>query len=153
MKKIIILLLISIFLVGCETSFNTPTSKVESFLHKYQMLDKNVLLDLDNVLSKDKTLSKTQRKEYKELLKKQYQNLSYKIKSEDIENNIAIVEVEIEVLDYNIKEDDIDKKLEKLKSVEDKKRYELTFYLTKEKGIWEIDNLNDDDYKKINGIY
>ena len=133
---------------------NTPTSKVESFLNKYQILDKNVLKDLDNYLSKDKTLTNKQKEKYKELLKRQYQNLSYKIKNEEIENNVSIVETEIEVLDYSrIKEKNINKKLDKMKNTEEKKKYELTFYLNKEKGIWKIDSLSEDDYKKINGLY
>ena len=153
-KKIIIFLLGILLLVGCENNINTPTSKVESFLNKYQMLDKNVLLDLDNTLNKDKNLTKKQKEKYKELLKKQYQNLSYKIMNEEIENKIAIVEVKIEVLDYSsIKEKNIDERLNKMKNIESKKDYELTFYLTKEKGIWKIDNLTEDDYKKINGLY
>ena len=60
MKKIIILVGL-IFLLGCENTLNTPTSKVESFLNKYQILDKNVLKDLDNYLSKDKTLTNKQK--------------------------------------------------------------------------------------------
>ena len=153
MKKIIILVGL-IFLLGCENTLNTPTSKVESFLNKYQILDKNVLKDLDNYLSKDKTLTNKQKEKYKELLKRQYQNLSYKIKNEEIENNVSIVETEIEVLDYSrIKEKNINKKLDKMKNTEKKKKYELTFYLNKEKGIWKIDSLSEDDYKKINGLY
>lgn len=153
MKKIIILVGL-IFLLGCENTLNTPTSKVESFLNKYQILDKNVLKDLDNYLSKDKTLTNKQKEKYKELLKRQYQNLSYKIKNEEIENNVSIVETEIEVLDYSrIKEKNINKKLNKMKNTEEKKKYELTFYLNKEKGIWKIDSLSEDDYKKINGLY
>lgn len=153
-KKIIILLISVLFVVGCENTLNTPTSKVESFLNKYQKLDKNVLLDLDNIIDNNKDLNKKQKEEYKELLKKQYQNLSYKIKSEEVEKNVSIVETEIEVLNYsNIKEDNIDKKIDKMKNVEEKKKYEITFYLNKEKGIWVIEKLNDDDYLKINGLY
>ena len=154
MKKIIILLLPILFLLGCENTLNTPTSKVESFFKKYQTLDKNVLLDLDNYIDKNNKLTKKQKEEYKELLKRQYQNLSYKIKNEEIENNVSIVETEIEVLDYSrIKEKNINKKLDKMKNTEEKKKYELTFYLNKEKGIWKIDSLSEDDYKKINGLY
>ena len=153
MKKIIILVGL-IFLLGCENTLNTPTSKVESFLNKYQILDKNVLKDLDNYLSKDKTLTNKQKEKYKELLKRQYQNLSYKIKNEEIENNVSIVETELEVLDYSRKKKkNINKKLNKMKNTEEKKKYELTFYLNKEKGIWKIDSLSEDDYKKINGLY
>ena len=151
-KKIVILILPILLLLGCQNSFNTPTSKVESFFHKYQELDKNVLKDLDNILDKE-NLTQKQKEKYKELLKRQYQNLSYKIKSEDIEKTNAIVETEIEVLDYNVKESNINKKLDKMKLVDNKKKYNITFYLTKENGIWKIDNLEDEDYQKINGLY
>ena len=152
-KKIIILLLPILFLLGCENTINTPTSKVESFLSKYQKLDEDVLKDVDNILDKEK-LTKKQKEAYKEILKKQYQNLSYKIKNEEVEKDVSIVETEIEVLDYSsIKEKNIDKKLNKMKNIEEKKKYEITFYLNKEKGIWVIEKLNDDDYLKINGLY
>lgn len=154
MKKIIILLLPILFLLGCENTLNTPTSKVESFFKKYQTLDKNVLLDLDNYIDKNNKLTKKQKEEYKEVLKKQYQNLSYKIKNEEVEKDVSIVETEIEVLNYsNINEKDIYKKIDKMKNVEEKKKYEITFYLNKEKGVWVIEKLNDDDYLKINGLY
>lgn len=154
MKKIIILLLPILFLLGCENTLNTPTSKVESFFKKYQTLDKNVLLDLDNYIDKNNKLTKKQKEEYKEVLKKQYQNLSYKIKNEEVEKDVSIVETEIEVLNYsNINEKDIYKKIEKMKNIEEKKKYEITFYLNKEKGVWVIEKLNDDDYLKINGLY
>ena len=45
-------------------------------------------------------MNEEEKKEYKMLLEKQYQNLSYKIKNEEIVGNNATVEVEIEVLDY-----------------------------------------------------
>ena len=154
MKKIIILLLPILFLLGCENTLNTPTSKVESFFKKYQTLDKNVLLDIDNYIDKNNKLTKKQKEEYKEVLKKQYQNLSYKIKNEEVEKDVSIVETEIEVLNYsNINEKDIYKKIEKMKNIEEKKKYEITFYLNKEKGVWVIEKLNDDDYLKINGLY
>lgn len=154
MKKIIILLLPILFLLGCENTLNTPTSKVESFFKKYQTLDKNVLLDLDNYIDKNNKLTKKQKEEYKEVLKKQYQNLSYKIKNEEVEKDVSIVETEIEVLNYsNINEKDIYKKINKMKNIEEKKKYEITFYLNKEKGVWVIEKLNDDDYLKINGLY
>ncbi len=101
MKKIIVALFLGAFLlVGCDNTMNTPTSKVEEILGKYQKLDKKVLTELDDVLKNEESMSEDQRKEYKILLEKQYQNLSYKIKNEEIEGDSATVDVEIEVLDY-----------------------------------------------------
>lgn len=89
-----------LFLAGCSTTMNTPTSKVEEFLGKYQNMDDDVLVQLDQVLDDDKTMSKEQKDKYRAILEKQYQNLSYKIENEDIQGDDATVDVKIEVLDY-----------------------------------------------------
>lgn len=88
------------FLVGCSTTMNTPTSKVEEFLSKYQNMDNDVATQLDQVLSDDDTMNDEQKEKYRAVLEKQYQNLSYKIENEDINGDEATVDVEIEVLDY-----------------------------------------------------
>lgn len=205
MKKVIIVIILGLFLfVGCDNTMNTPTSKVEQYLGKYQKLDKDVLSDLDNVLEEDSDMSDEQKKEYRTLLEKQYQNLSYKIKNEEIKGDSATVDVEIEVLDYqssinkskeyyvehqdefsdksedNGKDNDedenslgdkveeakdevedkidsiasfIDYKIKELKNVENKTKYDLTFNLTKEDGVWVIDELSESDRQKLHGLY
>lgn len=101
MKKILILFsLILLFITGCGTKMGTPTAKVEEFLGKYQSMDTAVLAQLDSVIGTDSAMSDDQKKEYRGLMEKQYQNLSYKIKSEEIDGNDATVDVEIEVYDY-----------------------------------------------------
>ena len=47
------------------------------------------------------TFNDTQSTSYKELMKKQYKDLTYTIKEELIDGNNATVTVEIEVYDYN----------------------------------------------------
>lgn len=178
MKKIIILLLPILFLLGCENTLNTPTSKVESFFKKYQTLDKNVLLDLDNYIDKNNKLTKKQKEEYKEVLKKQYQNLSYKIKEETIDGKNATVEAEIEVYNYKKILDEVndyynehqeefmndetkstdtlkynDYKLEKLKNANDKVTYTLNLTLKKVDDKWVLDDLTDTEISKIHGMY
>ena len=99
-KKIIVFLsLLVMFMTGCGNNM-TPTAKVEEFLGRYQSMDSNVLTQLDNVISNDTTMNDTQKKDYKTLMEKQYQNLSYKIKNEEIDGDKAEVLVEIEVYDY-----------------------------------------------------
>lgn len=101
MKKLLITFsLILILVTGCGTKMGTPTAKVEEFLGKYQSMDSEVLTQLDSVISTDSAMSDNQKKEYKSLMEKQYQNLSYKIKSEEIDGDNASVDVEIEVYDY-----------------------------------------------------
>ena len=78
----------------------TPTAQVEECLGKYQSMDSDVLTQLDNVISNDTTMDDTQKKDYKSLMEKQYQNMSYKIKDEEINGDKASVLVELEVFDY-----------------------------------------------------
>jgi hypothetical protein len=164
MKRILLgLSFIVLFIVGCTNTMNTPTKRVEELLGKYQKLDSAVLAQLDNVIAEDTTMTDEQKKEYRSLMEKQYQNLSYKIKGEEITGDDASVDVEIEVLDYatsinesrkyysehrdEFKDEDIDKtetviddntkyidyKIKELKNVTDKKKYDITFNLVKAK--------------------
>ena len=181
MKKLLVVFFItSIFLLGCQNNLNTPTSTVEQFFSKYQKLDKDVLNDLDKVIKKEKNMNEEQKKIYKTIMERQYQNLSYKISNEEVVNNTATVDVEIEVLDYSgtikrakkyyfehpkefnytIENDSLENtenyinyKLEKLSDVKEKNKYELTLTLTKEDNIWSINKLSDSDIEKIHGLY
>ena len=85
MKKIIIIIIGILFITGCQSEKLTPTSIVEAYLSKYQNLDKSVLKDLEMSLEDEKNMTEEQKKEYKSLIEKQYQNLSYKIKNEEID--------------------------------------------------------------------
>ena len=163
MKKILIItLLISVFLLGCEKMMETPTSKVENFLGRYQRLDKDVLKELNNIIEDEQDMTEEEKLEYKKLLEKQYQNLSYKIKKEIIAKDIATVDVEIEVLDYknaiNKAEKECEKnliqcKLKEMKNINNKTKYDLTFTLNQEEGKWVIENLNETAVKKLHGLY
>lgn len=101
MKKILVSLSLFLLLVaGCSNTMNTPTKTVEEFLGRYQSMDSEILAQLDQVVSEDSNMSDEQKGEYRSLMEKQYQNLSYKIKNEEIDGNKATVDVEIEVYDY-----------------------------------------------------
>lgn len=99
-KLIVFLSLLVMFVTGCGNNMSAPSEKVEEFLGRYQSMDSNILTQLDNVISNDETMNDTQKKDYKTLMEKQYQNLSYKIKDEKIDGDKAEVLVEIEVFDY-----------------------------------------------------
>ena len=103
LKKIFIVFLGLFLLVGCTATDNTPSSKVEEFMEKYQRLDDEVLTQLDLTLDSDTEMNADQKKDYRSLMEKQYQNLSYKITDEKVEDDTATVDVEIEVFDYKIK--------------------------------------------------
>ena len=98
MKRIskVLLMVMALFLiVGCGNMMNTPTKKVEEFLSKYQTQDKDVLDQLDDVIKEAGTMNDDQKETYRDLMKKQYQNLSYKIKDETEDGDNATVQVEI----------------------------------------------------------
>ena len=101
-------------------------------------------------------------------MEKQYQNLSYKITDEEIINDTAIVNVEIEVLNYSYSlsnskkyyeehKEEIknynDYKIKELEKVEDKIKYNIVFSLTEFNGVWELNELDKNDLKKIHGLY
>ncbi|MBO5414356.1 MAG: hypothetical protein J6A17_01880 [Bacilli bacterium] len=100
LNKIFIVFLGLFLLVGCTATDNTPSSKVEEFMEKYQRLDDEVLTQLDLTLDSDTEMNADQKKDYRSLMEKQYQNLSYKITDEKVEDDTATVDVEIEVFDY-----------------------------------------------------
>lgn len=176
-KKILIGITALFLIVGCGNMMNTPTKRVEEFLSKYQTQDEKVLSQLDEVIDSSGTMTKEQKEKYRDLMKKQYQNLSYKIKDETEDGDTATVEVEIEVYDYatSIKESEthlttnkdefldeddevddekfMDYKLEQLDEVKDKVKYTLNFTLTKEDNDWKLDDITEIDRQKIHGLY
>lgn len=177
-KKLLVFLgILTIFTTACGADDNTPSKSVENFLGKYQSMDEEVLTQLDNIVDKDSSLSDDDKKEYKSLMERQYQNLSYKIEDEEVDGDTAEVKVEIEVFDYSnalnkakeyfdehkdeFTSDDgvIDdakymaRKLKEMTNAVDKKEEDLTFTLKKEDGKWKVQNLSEIDIEKIHGLY
>jgi len=177
MKKFLVML-VSLFVIsGCTNVMNTPTKKVENFLNKYQKQDTNVLTQLDNVIASDVTMNDGQKKDYKELMKKQYQGLTYKIKDETVDGDKATIEVEIEVYDFrkaieeanaylvsnndeflddNGNVDDtkfMDYKIDKMKNAKDKVTYTLNLTLSKVNDEWKLNDITETDRQKIHGLY
>ncbi len=179
MKKFLVVLTSCLFvLTGCDSNMdNTPTQKVEAFLNNYQTLDNSVLEDLDSVLATDTALSEDDRKEYREFMKKHYQDLKYEIKDETIDGDNATVEAEVTVRNYaktvadaeNYKSENQDEfngedgnydatlfstyRLDELKKVTETSTYTINFTLTKENDEWTLNELSDEDLNKINGLY
>ena len=168
MKKFLLLLFISLFLLGCNTSMNTPTGAVENFLNSYQNLDSELLEKLDQIIDKDQEMNKKQKEKYHELIINQYKNLSYKIKSENVMDDNAEVEVEVEVLNYasSIREskkyyrdhpdevdDYMDYQLLNMENVKNKTHYTIMFSLNKIDNEWVVNELDDVEIQKIHGLY
>ena len=165
MKKIIFLLttILSFFLVGCNIG-NTPTSKVEDMLSKYQSKDKSINVSYYDLVQ-DENMSEESKEKYKEIIYKQYENMVYEVKNEEIDGDKATVKVEIEVMDYksvldkyNINDYEINDYnklvLDDLEKLEKKVTYTIEFGLTKNnKGKWELNDLTTEENDKLLGIY
>ena len=176
--KFVLLLIFGIFiLTGCNNLMNSPTKKVELLLSKYQKKDEEVLKQLGDTLLSDTILSTEEKNTYKDLLERQYSDLTYTVKDEAIDGKTAVVEVEIEVYDYNKaiteSEDYLvnhqdefmdenntvsttkynDYKLNKISDMKDRVKYTINFTLSKIDEEWIVDDLTDTERQKIHGLY
>ena len=174
MKKVLYFLVAVILLTGCSCTANmgnTPTKRVEDYLNKYQTSDDDVVSDLNDVLTNDTTLTPEERDNYSDFMKTHYKDMQYEIKDETIDGDTATVDAEItvrsyadavnEANDYRLNNPDVfdedntfaSYRLGKLKEVTDTETYTITFHLTKKNEEWKIDNLSDDDLRKLSGLY
>ena len=166
MKKILSIFIFLLLLVGCSLS-NTPTSKVEDLLNKYQRLDSDIEKGIDTVVGEE-SLTGVERDRYKKIIEKQYKNLTYQIKDETYNGDVCTVTTEIEVLDYKkiinevnnnyqnknyTKEEYNNEKLDKLEKTTDQVKYTIDFKVKKENNNWTLEALDDDTIKKIQGTY
>lgn len=174
MKKIVSLLLIVLIVVGCGN--NTAKRSVENYMKKYKTLDSEVLVDLEKTIEKE-NLTNEQEEKYRDILKKQYKDLVYDIVEEEYDNEVSYVTVKIEVYDlykagsdaviylennpqefynedklYDINKF-IDYKLEKMKNTSERVTYTITLNVVKEDNKYVIEELTENDLKKIHGIY
>lgn len=162
MKKIYLLIIPILFLVGCSIA-NTPTTIAEDYLTKHQMLDKSININY-NKITTDTNLSQSIKDRYKDAIEKQYRDLSYEVKNEKIDGNTAKVTVQIKVKDYKqafTKYDKNDYSLEDyheqvlntIETIKDKTTYTIDFILTKDnKGNWQLNAIPNEVEEKLLGI-
>ena len=166
MKKRLMFLVIPVFfLIGCSLS-NTPTAKAEELFNKYQKLDSEITSEISLVLD-GQNLTESQKERYRKILEKQYTNLTYQIKDEQIDGDTALVTAEIEVLDLKRAIDDLyfdssiytkrtydEEKLTRLENTKNKVIYTLELNAYKDQnGNWKLNALSNDKIKKIQGMY
>ena len=178
MKKIIIGFLSIFLLVGCSIGIsNTPSLAVENYLDKYINSDDAVMLELDEYIKDQTDLTDEQKETYKEVLKKQYNDLEYDIQEENYDGDTAIVTVKITVYDlYKVQQDtdnyltdhndefvdangkyDANKylsyRLEKMKNTGERVDYTIDINVSKVNNKWSVDQLSNEALQKIHGIY
>lgn len=174
MKKILVLIISILLLSGCSES--RPRMLVENYLKKYRSLDSEVLVDMETII-KNENLSREDEEKYRDLLKKQYKDLSYKIIEEEYDNDTSYIKVKVEVYDlysaaldaalylennpseftntsgeYDEKKY-ISYKLDKMKNMNGRVEYTLVFTVTKENDEYVILQPTENDLRKIHGIY
>ena len=88
MKKILAVFVFLVLLVGCSLA-NTPTSKVEELLTKYQTLDKDIKTGIDEVIDEEVLTSK-QKDRYRSLIEKQYISIEMNKSNGIIEEYISL---------------------------------------------------------------
>jgi len=169
-------MLIGIFLVGCSCMKKTPKGAVEDFLNQYKTLSAKVLSDLEDVIDEE-NLTDEQKEKYRNIMKKEYQDLKYEILSESYANDVTTFEVKITVYDLVTVQKDannyleehseefmenevysnslfMDYKLDKMSKVTDTVSYTIYFNVTKDDdGNYQVIDLTEEDIEKIHGIY
>ena len=179
MKKVLVILCVAILLfTGCSCSVNdtTPEQAVDTFFEKYRAKDDNVITQLMDTIENEGLLDE-QKEKYQDLMEKQYDQFAYVIKDIDENDNDATVTVELTVLNYhsailqaeeelknnpekfnddqgNFSDDKyMDYKIEKMSEVTDTTTHTIELSLTKESGMWKVNELSSDDISKLHGLY
>jgi len=164
MKKVLILIISIMVLGGCDIA-NTPTSKVEDYLGRYQRLDKSISLSYTQ-LAGSNDVNKDDRERYQKLVEKQFRNLSYEVKEEVIDGDVSYVTVQVKVCNYgdildkyNVTTyEDVDeyhdKVIKELEKQKEKIVYTITFELElNKKDEWKVSEPSLEDKDKLLGIY
>ncbi len=179
MKKILfgtMLLVCSFLLIGCGEEM-TPTQAVRDYMESYVTLDDSVVNQLNDYVDDNEELTLEHKDTYKEILRTQYSSLTYDILSERIEDNVAYVEVEINVKDlYKIRKEtneyyaankdefnddngvyDVARfvkfQLDKMKAATETVKYKVELKVVKNGDDWDVTQLSTSDLEKIHGIY
>ena len=174
MKKLI-LLLVALLLISCNLS-NTPKDVVEEYLSQYNALNDSIVLEIDAKVASEE-LSTDNKKLYKKVLLRQYEDLKYEIKEESINDDKAEVLVKINVYDLykankessdymNLNQNEFNNinnifdnnlyneyRLNKMLDTNDRVEYSIKFYLNKKDDEWSLIEPNRDVLEKIHGIY
>ncbi len=178
MKKVLLVLCAVLLFTGCSCSLNDnkPEEAVETFFEKYRAKDDDVITQLKDTIENE-DLTDDSKEKYQDLMEKQYDQLAYVIKDIKEENDEATATVELTVLDYrsailkaeeelksdpekfnddegNFSEEKyMNYKIEKMQEVTDTTTQTIELSLTKENGMWKVNQLSSDDISKLHGLY
>lgn len=177
-KKVLVVICAILLFTGCSCAMNDnkPEEAVETFFEKYRAKDDNIITQLKETIENE-DLTDDSKDKYQELMEKQYDQFAYVIKDIAEEDNEATVTVELTVLNYRsaileaeeelknnperFNDDEgnfsdkkyMDYKVEKMSEVNDTTTHTIDLYLTKENGMWKVNQLSSDDISKLHGLY
>lgn len=175
MKKLLMVLMCLVCVVGCACNNDKASDAVEKYLNDYKGLSDNVLKDIDDLVEKE-ALADKQRDTYKEVMKRQYRDMMYTIENESYDGDNASVTVKITVYDLykaskesstylNNHQDEfltngvydnskyLDYKLNQMKDITDTISYNVVFKVIKVDGKWQVEQPSEETLEKIHGIY
>ena len=180
MKKLFLIFAFLLIVVGCscDLNMNTPTKKTEEFLMRYKELDEGVLSDLE-LSSEASGLTTTEHKnKYIDIMKRQYQDMTYEVTGENIDGDTASVDVKIKIYDlYKARKNaesyiddnetdftldesgsrDVEKVneylLDELYKTDEYVEYTITIDLIKEDNKWVVEDLDTETKEKLHGTY
>lgn len=177
-KQILVVFCAILLLTGCSCSINDnkPEEAVETFFEKYRAKDDDIITQLKETIENE-DLTDDAKEKYQALMEKQYDQFAYVIKDVKENDNTATVTTEITVLNYrsaileaeeelknnpekfndeegNFSEEKyMDYKIEKMQEVTDTTTHTIDLSLTKEAGMWKVDQLSSEDISKLHGLY
>ena len=178
MKKILVIICALLLFTGCSCSMDdtSPEMAVDTFFEKYRAKDENIITQLTDTIENE-DLMDDEKENYKSLMEKQYDQFAYVIKDLDEEDEMATATVELTVLDYKsavlkaenelqnnpekfndengeFSEEKYTKyKIEEMANVTDTTTHTIELSLTKEAGMWKVNQLSDEDISKLHGLY
>ena len=175
MKKFLIGFICLIGAVGCACQGDKASDAVEKYLNNYKGLSDQVLSDIDDIVNKEE-LEDKQKDAYREVMKRQYKDMTYTILDESYNGDDANVTVKITVYDlYKVDKDAtdylnnhkdefltegnydkkkyLDYRLEQMKNMKDTVSYNIVFKVDKTNGKWQVEQPDEVTLEKIHGIY
>lgn len=174
MKKIILVLIC--FILGCGCSTNKASDAAIEYINKYKNHNEEVMISLKDLI-KNENITKEQSNIYTLIMKKQYDDLTYKVIEEIYNGNQATVKLEISVYDYVRSKEEAKTYMEEhkeefylsdntfnemkyqnlqLKYMEEETKrikYTLEFEVLYTNDKWQLETPNYKIIQKIHGIY
>jgi len=183
MKKIILLIGLFFLTTGCGFDFLKEEEEliketVSSYITEYQDLSITVMIPLSFDMEEIDFFSESSETYYELAMKKQYQDITYKITSVSLYSESATAKVEIYTYDFistkeaaeeymendgayllEGEEESIQKLLfenylyQKMYEEETRIKQEIILNLSKEDGSWKVNSIDEDTLLKIRGLF